>query len=84
MVTGNHTLSYKSTKLTVSGHVTFYTSRLTGNLLGLVPVNWTPDAPPPLPPLPIPGAWFTNAVLELVLVHADKLTAPALDISYQS
>ncbi len=84
MVTGNHTLSYKSTKLTVSGHVTFYTSRLTGNLLGLVPVNWTPDAPPPLPPIPIPGAFFTNAVLELVLVHADKLTAPALDISYQS
>ncbi|GIH18264.1 DUF6114 domain-containing protein [Rugosimonospora africana] len=84
MVTGNRTLSYKSTKLTVSGHVTFYTSRLTGNLLGLIPVNWTPDTPPPLPPIPIPGAFFTNATLDLVLVHADKLTAPALGISYLS
>jgi hypothetical protein len=86
MVTaGDHTLSYKSSKLTVTGHVNFYTTRITGNLYDFLPVTFTPAAPPPLPPvrLPVPVV-FTDATLELVLVHADVLTAPALDISYIS
>jgi hypothetical protein len=86
MVTASgHTLSYKSSKLTVSGHVTFYTTKMSGNLLGLLPVTFTPAAPPPLPPIAIPvPVTFTDATLDLVLVHADVLTAPALAISYLS
>ncbi len=73
------TLSLKSSKLTVSGHVRFFTTEIKGNLLGLVPVTFTPDAPPPLVP---PELFFTSATVKLVFVQCDVLTAPGLNISY--
>jgi hypothetical protein len=82
---GGHTLDYRTSQLTVSGHVRLYTSRLDGKLAGL-PQSYTPDTPPPLPPgIPVPVALvFTDVTLDLVLVHADVLTAPGLGISYAS
>ena len=76
---GCSTISLKSSKLTVSGHVRFYTTEIKGNLLGLVPVTFTPDSPPPLV---LPELFFTNATVQLVYVQCDLLTAPKLNISY--
>lgn len=80
---GGRTLVLRSTQLTVSGNVRFYTTRLDGKLLGL-PVTFTPDSPPPLPQgLPVPLV-LTDVTLQLALVHADTLTAPGLSIAYSS
>lgn len=82
-VAGGHTMSLRSTQLTVSGNVRFYTTKLVGNLLGALPQTYTPDSPPPLPAgLLVPALAFTDVTIQLVLVHADKLTAPGLAISY--
>jgi len=78
------TLDYRSSDLTVSGHVRFYTSRL--DVAGIV---ITPDSPLELflqlfqgvtSPIDIT---FPNVNLDLVLVRADTLTAPDLTIAYQ-
>ena len=74
------TISLKSSKLTVSGNVRFYASRIKGKALGLLPVDYTPDAPPLLVP---PVIFFTDATVDLVFVHADQLTAPNLTIGYR-
>jgi hypothetical protein len=73
------TLSLRSTSLTVSGQVKFYTTEIKGRLFGLVPVTFTPDSPPPLV---VPELFFTDATVQLVFVHAATLTAPALHIAY--
>jgi len=77
--TQHGTISLRSSKLTVSGQVQFYTTQIKGNLFGLVPVNFTPDSPPPLT---VPDLFFTDATVQLVFVHAGTLTAPALHIAY--
>jgi len=78
---GNRTLDYRSTQLTVSGNVRFYTSRLA---IAGIPVL-TPDSPVDLllELLP-PGIdiTFSAVTLDLVLVRADTLTAPDLTIAY--
>jgi hypothetical protein len=65
-------LTTTADELTVSGNVSFFTSELKGNLLGLVPVDFTPDNPPPLV---IPEIFFTGVTIKLVDVIGDKLTA---------
>ncbi len=77
--TAHGTISLRSSKLTVSGQVKFYTTQIKGNLFGLVPVDFTPDSPPPLT---VPDLFFTDATVQLVFVHAGTLTAPALRIAY--
>lgn len=87
---GNGKLDYRSSDLTVSGHVRFYTSRLQGTLqvlgLPLLPVNLTPGDPLSLVELSIvpPGSniTFVDVDLDLVLVRADKLTASGLGITH--
>ena len=80
----DHTLDYRSSKLTVSGHVRFYTSEL--DIAG-IPVL-TPDSDLTallqlLPPgVTLPVLVFPAVTLKLVLVRADKLTAPDLTIAY--
>ena len=74
------TLSLTSSKLTVSGNVHFYASRIRGKALGLLPVDYTPDSPPLLVP---PVIFFTDATVDLVFVQADVLTAPNLHIGYR-
>jgi hypothetical protein len=80
---GNRTLVLTSSQLTVSGNVRFYTSELDGKLLG-IPVTFKPASPPPLQGITEPVLAFTDVTLQLVLVHADKLTAPNLHIAYGS
>lgn len=56
------------------------TKVLSGNLLGLLPVTFTPDMPPPLPPgltLPIP-VFFTNVLGFNQFLGADRLSVPGL------
>jgi hypothetical protein len=66
-----------SSKLTVEGDVKFYTTRFTANVLGLLPLTFTPSFPPP--PIPLPG-FYTACNIELVYVQSNVLTAPALSI----
>jgi hypothetical protein len=75
---GSHQCTVKSSKLTVSGNVNFYTAEIKGNLLGLLPVDFTPSAPPPLT---TPDLFFTDATLQLVFVRSDELTANAMTIT---
>jgi hypothetical protein len=77
--TPNGTLSLKSAKLTVSGNVTFFASRIKGFAGGVLPVDYTPDSPPLFVP---PIIFFTSATVDLVFVHCDLLTAPSLSIGY--
>jgi hypothetical protein len=61
---------------TLTGHVTLYVTELSGRLYGLVPADYTPDNPPPVPYLPlltVTGATSVNA-----LIACDKLTLPSL------
>ena len=74
---GKDTITITSSSLTVSGHVTFYTSEIKGNLLGVVPVDFTPASPPPLV---VPELFFTDATIALVDVQCDTLTAADLKI----
>nr|BFE64777.1 hypothetical protein GCM10020063_093030 [Dactylosporangium thailandense] len=67
-----------SSKLTVEGDVKFYTTRFTANVLGLLPMTFTPSSPPP--PIPLPG-FYTACDIELVFVRSNVLTAPALSIA---
>lgn len=69
---GTHTVVTTSTSLTVSGHVTFYAAEIKGNLLGTLPVDFTPQSPPPAV---TPDLFFTDATVSLVDVISDSLTA---------
>jgi hypothetical protein len=71
----------KSSKLTVEGDVKFYTSKFSANVLGILPLTFTPSFPPP--PIPLPG-YYTNCNIELVYVQSNALKAPGLSIAYAS
>ncbi|GAB3865223.1 hypothetical protein [Dactylosporangium cerinum] len=69
----------KSKKLTVEGNVKFYTSKFSANVLGIIPLTFTPSFPPP--PIPLPG-YYTDCNIELVYVQSNVLTAEELSIAY--
>ncbi|GGM16020.1 DUF6114 domain-containing protein [Dactylosporangium sucinum] len=69
----------KSSSLTVEGDVKFYTSKFSANVLGILPLTFTPSFPPP--PIPLPG-FYTNCTIELVYVQSNILRAPDMDIAY--
>jgi hypothetical protein len=62
-----------SDSMTASGHVSVFTSRFSGKILGVLPATFTPDAPPPLI---LPELFFTDCEIELVFLQADLLEAP--------
>jgi hypothetical protein len=68
----------KSTKLTVSGNVKFYATEIKGNVLGVLPADYTPDNPPPIVP---PVLFFTNVTIGLESVVCNTLTADSLTIN---
>ncbi|HEX6681552.1 MAG TPA: DUF6114 domain-containing protein [Candidatus Limnocylindrales bacterium] len=75
-----HDIDLRSSTLTVSGGgVEFYTSRFKANL-GPIPVEFTPQTPPPPIPLPFEIV-FTDPDIELVWVKAPKLEADDLKIT---
>jgi hypothetical protein len=67
----------KSDKLTTDGDVKFYTPRFSGKLFGVIPVTFTPDAPPPLT---LPYLWFTDVNITLTFVGCNTLTGFPLTI----
>ncbi len=78
VTTNGKTMQTKSSSLTVSGNVKFYATEIKGNVLGILPADYTPDNPPPIVP---PLLFFTNVTIGLEEVVCDKLTAPDLKIN---
>jgi hypothetical protein len=64
-----------SPRLTIQGHVTFYTARFSGKMFGIIPVIFTPDSPPPMLPLALPLR-FTDVSIDLNYVRCDTLSTP--------
>jgi Family of unknown function (DUF6114) len=61
--------------LALTSNVSFYTTRMSGLLGGVLPVIFTPDLPPPLVPSDLTFTAFTS---EQVFVRADTLEAEGL------
>ncbi|MFF5704831.1 hypothetical protein ACFY7H_20335 [Streptomyces sp. NPDC012794] len=64
-----------STSQIRGGKVTMYTESLKGNLFGLIPVEFTPNTPPPLN---VPFAFFTNVKVVQAGQFGGNLTVPGL------
>jgi hypothetical protein len=66
-----------STSSFTGGTVTLYTESLSGNLLGLIPITFTPKAPPPLT---LPELFFTNATVIQAAQFGGNLHVPGMHI----
>jgi hypothetical protein len=75
---GGVTSKTKSSSLTVSGNVKFYATEIKGNVLGVLPADYTPTNPPPLVPSEL---FFTDVTIGLANVVCDKLTAASLSVN---
>ncbi|WP_433340553.1 hypothetical protein [Streptomyces sp. CA-253872] len=64
-----------STSKIRDGKVTMYTEELKGKLLGLIPVDFTPDSPPPLT---LPELFFTDVTVVQAGQFGGTLTIPGL------
>ncbi|MCX4690926.1 hypothetical protein [Streptomyces sp. NBC_01408] len=65
-----------STSKIRGGTVTMYTESLKGNLFGLIPIEFTPDSPPPLN---VPFAFFTDVKVVQAGQFGGTLTVPGLE-----
>lgn len=71
-----HVQAGKGTKSTITGDKTImYTESISGNLLGLIPVTFSPDSPPPLN---IPIIYFTNVTVQQAAQYGGTLTVPGM------
>jgi hypothetical protein len=52
-----------------------YTESISGNLLGLIPITFSPDSPPPLN---IPVIYFTNVTVQQAAQYGGTLTVPGM------
>ncbi|WP_031518384.1 hypothetical protein [Streptomyces sp. NRRL F-5123] len=66
-----------STSTFRNGTVTMYTESLSGNLLGVVPVTFTPKAPPPLT---LPTLFFTDVTVIQAGQFGGDLTVPGMKV----
>lgn len=77
--TGNNIAHLKSrpgsTSTIRDAKVTMYTESLKGNLFGLIPIEFTPNSPPPLN---VPFAFFTNVKVVQAGQFGGNLTVPGL------
>ncbi|MGW5846590.1 hypothetical protein ACWFQ8_01275 [Streptomyces sp. NPDC055254] len=64
-----------STSKIRGGTVTMYTESLKGNLFGLIPIEFTPNSPPPLN---VPFAFFTDVKVVQAGQFGGTLTVPGL------
>ncbi|RPK57788.1 hypothetical protein EES43_20795 [Streptomyces sp. ADI96-02] len=58
-----------------NGTVTMYTEELKGNLLGFLPITFSPESPPPLN---LPFVWFTKVKVTQAGQFGGTLTVPGL------
>ena len=71
-----HVQAGKGTKSTITGGKTvMYTESISGNLLGLIPLTFSPDSPPPLN---IPLIYFTNVTVHQAAQYGGTLTVPGM------
>ncbi|POX52680.1 hypothetical protein [Streptomyces sp. Ru72] len=71
-----HVQGAKGSKSTITGGKTvMYTESISGNLLGLIPVTFSPDSPPPLN---IPLIYFTNVKVTQAGQFGGTLTIPGM------
>ncbi len=66
-----------STSTIRGGTVTMYTESLSGNLLGLIPITFTPKAPPPLT---LPELFFTDVTVQQAAQFGGNLTVPGMQV----
>jgi hypothetical protein len=66
-----------STSTIRNGTVTMYTESLKGNLFGLIPIEFTPDTPPPLN---VPAAFFTNVTVKQAGQFGGTLKVPGMHV----
>lgn len=71
------TASKGSTSTIRNGTVTMYTESLSGNLLGVVPITFTPKAPPPLS---LPVLFFTDVTVVQAGQFGGDLTVPGMRV----
>jgi flagellar hook-basal body complex protein FliE len=57
------------------GKTIMYTESISGNLLGLIPLTFSPDSPPPLN---IPIIYFTNVTVQQAAQYGGTLTVPGM------
>jgi hypothetical protein len=71
-----HAQADKGSKSTIrKGTVTMYTEELKGNLFGLIPIEFSPETPPPLN---VPFAFFTKVKVTQAGQFGGTLTVPGL------
>ncbi|MFJ8784733.1 hypothetical protein [Streptomyces sp. NPDC102476] len=71
-----HVQAGKGTTSTITGGKTImYTESISGNLLGLIPITFSPDSPPPLN---IPLIYFTNVTVQQAAQYGGTLTVPGM------
>ncbi|MDX3357557.1 hydrogenase expression protein HypF [Streptomyces sp. ME01-24h] len=66
-----------STSTIRGGTVTMYTESLKGNLFGIIPVEFTPDTPPPVD---VPAAFFSNVTVRQAGQFGGTLTIPGMHV----
>ncbi len=72
----HHVQAAKGSKSTITdGKTVMYTEKISGNLLGLIPVTFDPEHPPPLN---IPLIYFTNVKVVQAGQFGGTLTVPGL------
>ncbi len=73
-----HVQAAKGSKSTITGGKTvMYTESISGNLLGLIPVTFSPDSPPPLN---IPLIYFTNVKVVQAAQFGGNLHVPGMHV----
>jgi ElaB/YqjD/DUF883 family membrane-anchored ribosome-binding protein len=71
-----HVQAGKGTTSTIrDGKTVMYTESISGNLLGLIPITFSPDSPPPLN---IPFIYFTNVKVTQAGQFGGTLTVPGM------
>jgi hypothetical protein len=71
-----HVQAGKGTTSTITGGDTvMYTESISGNLLGLIPITFSPDSPPPLN---IPLIYFTNVTVKQAGQYGGNLHVPGM------
>ncbi|MFC8431771.1 hypothetical protein [Streptomyces sp. NPDC057253] len=71
-----HVQAGKGTTSTITdGKTTMYTESISGNLLGLIPITFSPDNPPPLN---IPLIYFTNVTVQQAGQYGGTLHVPGM------